>query len=194
MEPDYDFTRELQAYARINRIGQENEETRSYRLVNSNSEVEQRIVKRQNDRKEYPGTPINEHDIGTMEIDEVEELPKFKEKVAEKEGGRKRFVRKGNEDLKGMFQQGEFLNEEREDRRSQEGYEDDGDEEEREEVERRERDTDEVVHKRGLRQVEGWLDTADQFEGGERWGTYFVSIVGGFFVLMFCEFCFHLLF
>jgi hypothetical protein len=169
MEPDYDFTRELQAYARINRIGQENEETRSYRLINSNSEVEQRIVKRQNDREEWPGMRINEHDVGTLEIEEVEELPKFKEKVAEKEGQRKKFIRKGNADLKGAFQQGQFLMDEREDRRSQELKEEDGGEEE-EEVMWRERDTPEEAHKRGLKGVEGWLDTADQFEGGKDGG------------------------
>jgi len=165
MEPDYDFNRELQAYARINRIGQDNEETRSYRLINASSDIEQRIVKRQNDREEFPGTPINEQDVGTLEIEEVEEIPKFREKQEKREIERKKLSRGKEEDLRGVFQQGEFLNDEMGDRRSQEEFEE-GDEEgeEEPEVKWRERDTPQVEYEKGLKKVDGWLDTADQFE------------------------------
>src|SRR5436190_12169486 len=50
-EPDHLFSNEYQAIKRINRIGQENERTYSYRLYCKKSEVEMLIVKRQDARK-----------------------------------------------------------------------------------------------------------------------------------------------
>lgn len=58
MEPDYDFGRELQAYARVNRIGQKNSQTRSFRLVNAHNGVEGRIVARQVERGEDMGRRV----------------------------------------------------------------------------------------------------------------------------------------
>ena len=54
MEPDK-FTVESQAYGRVNRIGQRNPITRSYRLITAGSEIEGKILKRQVDRKEVYG-------------------------------------------------------------------------------------------------------------------------------------------
>ena len=50
-EPDHLFSNEYQAIKRINRIGQENRKTYSYRLYCKESEVEMLIVNRQNARK-----------------------------------------------------------------------------------------------------------------------------------------------
>jgi SNF2 family DNA or RNA helicase len=55
MEPDYEFIREMQGYARVYRIGQKNPLSRSYRLIDSGNEVEGAILKRQKDRKEFVG-------------------------------------------------------------------------------------------------------------------------------------------
>lgn len=60
MEPDYEFFRELQGYARVHRIGQKNLESRSYRLIDAGSEIEQRIVKRQEVRNELVGMEVKE--------------------------------------------------------------------------------------------------------------------------------------
>jgi hypothetical protein len=62
MEPDHEFFRELQGYARINRIGQKNPETFTYRLIDEGSEVEMSILKRQAGRGEFPGQ-FREQDI-----------------------------------------------------------------------------------------------------------------------------------
>jgi SNF2 family DNA or RNA helicase len=67
MEPDNEFWRERQGYARIHRIGQRNPLSRSYRLIAQNSEIEQRILKRQQDRKELPGRPIDEEEAALLE-------------------------------------------------------------------------------------------------------------------------------
>lgn len=74
MEPDYDFGRETQAYARVNRIGQRNDETKSYRLVDAGSAVERRIVRRQDERHEWPGRAIDEEDVGLAGVTSVDEL------------------------------------------------------------------------------------------------------------------------
>jgi SNF2 family DNA or RNA helicase len=50
-EPDYVAMTEEQANARICRIGQQNPETFSYRLLTSGSELEGRILKRQANRR-----------------------------------------------------------------------------------------------------------------------------------------------
>ena len=50
-EPDHLFSNEYQAIKRINRIGQENKKTYSYRLYCRESEVEMLIVNRQNARR-----------------------------------------------------------------------------------------------------------------------------------------------
>jgi hypothetical protein len=58
MEPDYEFYRELQAIARIHRIGQKNPRSYSFRLIGQGSEIENRIMKRQEDRGEAFGKEI----------------------------------------------------------------------------------------------------------------------------------------
>jgi len=58
MEPDHHFAHEIQAYARVHRIGQRNPTSFSYRLIDAESEIEQRILKRQADRKESPGKKV----------------------------------------------------------------------------------------------------------------------------------------
>jgi hypothetical protein len=58
MEPDYEFYRELQAVARVHRIGQRNERSYSFRLINEGSESEMRIVKRQDARGELHGKEV----------------------------------------------------------------------------------------------------------------------------------------
>jgi SNF2 family DNA or RNA helicase len=58
MEPDHHFARELRGYARVHRIGQRNPLSYSYCLINEASEIEQRILKRQVDRKEFPGRKL----------------------------------------------------------------------------------------------------------------------------------------
>ena len=67
MEPDNEFWRERQGYARIHRIGQRNPLSRSYRLIAKHSEIEQSIVKRQQDRRESPGRPIEKEEIMLLE-------------------------------------------------------------------------------------------------------------------------------
>jgi len=59
MEPDNEFVREMQAYARVHRIGQKNPLSRSYRLIDSGSEIEEAILKRQKDRNEFAGRPFS---------------------------------------------------------------------------------------------------------------------------------------
>jgi SNF2 family DNA or RNA helicase len=59
MEPDNEFVREMQAYARVHRIGQKNPLSRSYRLIDSGSEIEEAILKRQKDRNEVAGRPFS---------------------------------------------------------------------------------------------------------------------------------------
>ncbi|KAE9363422.1 hypothetical protein N431DRAFT_357289 [Stipitochalara longipes BDJ] len=67
MEPDNEFIREMQAYARVHRIGQKNPISRSYRLIDSGSEIEEAILKRQRDRKEFAG-----REIGSEEAEEIQ--------------------------------------------------------------------------------------------------------------------------
>ena len=55
MEPDFEFFRELQGYARVHRIGQKNFESYSYRFIDEGSAIEQRILKRQKERYEFTG-------------------------------------------------------------------------------------------------------------------------------------------
>jgi SNF2-related domain len=66
MEPDHHFMRELQGYARVLRIGQRNPWSYSYRLINESSEIEQRILKRQADRKEFPGRKVGLEELNTL--------------------------------------------------------------------------------------------------------------------------------
>jgi SNF2 family DNA or RNA helicase len=71
MEPDYDFGRELQAYHRIHRIGQQNPLTKSFRLIDADSEIEQRILKRQQDRKEFPGRILSNEEVFNLGVHEL---------------------------------------------------------------------------------------------------------------------------
>ncbi|KAK0110191.1 hypothetical protein ONS95_002842 [Cadophora gregata] len=68
MEPDYEFIYELQAYGRVHRIGQRNPMSRSFRLIDGNSEIESKILQRQVDRKEVAGTKINEVEVHQTEV------------------------------------------------------------------------------------------------------------------------------
>jgi SNF2 family DNA or RNA helicase len=72
MEPDNEFVREMQGYARVHRIGQKNPLSRSFRLINAESEIEQQILKRQEDRREFPGRLIIESEVEQLQV--VEEL------------------------------------------------------------------------------------------------------------------------
>lgn len=91
MEPDNEFWRERQVYARVHRIGQRNPLSRSYRLISASSEIEQKILRRQQDRKEYPGLPIGEEEIAQIEggpglqLPETADLPDIKEDEAKEE-------------------------------------------------------------------------------------------------------------
>jgi SNF2 family DNA or RNA helicase len=58
MEPDNEYVREMQGYARVHRIGQKNPLSRSYRLIDTGSEIEQAILKRQRDRREFAGREV----------------------------------------------------------------------------------------------------------------------------------------
>jgi hypothetical protein len=58
VEPDYEFYRELQSVARIHRIGQKNQRSYSFRLINEGAEIENRIVKRQEARGEVHGKEV----------------------------------------------------------------------------------------------------------------------------------------
>jgi SNF2 family DNA or RNA helicase len=66
MEPDNEFHRELQGYARVNRIGQRNPWTFSYRLIDDGSEVENSILQRQKERGELPGRVLKAVDVEKM--------------------------------------------------------------------------------------------------------------------------------
>lgn len=55
MEPDFEFSHEIQTYARVHRIGQLNPKTFSYRLTVQMDRVERDILTRQALRNEYPG-------------------------------------------------------------------------------------------------------------------------------------------
>jgi hypothetical protein len=80
MEPDYEFYREIQAVARIHRIGQRNERSYSFRLINKGSEIEMRIVKRQEVRGELHGKEVK-----TRRLSEVI-AEKQREEVKDGEG------------------------------------------------------------------------------------------------------------
>lgn len=58
MEPD-NFTTESQAYGRVDRIGQRNPVSGSYRLIDVGSEIEQKIIQRQINRNESYGRAVD---------------------------------------------------------------------------------------------------------------------------------------
>jgi len=60
MEPDHKYDHELQAFARINRIGQKNHIAFSYRLLDADSKIEQDIVVRQMENNETPGPLVKD--------------------------------------------------------------------------------------------------------------------------------------
>ena len=66
MEPDHEFYRELQGYARVNRIGQKNPWTFSYRLIDDGSAVENSILQRQKERGEFAGRVLKPGDVEKM--------------------------------------------------------------------------------------------------------------------------------
>lgn len=81
MEPDHEFFRELQGYARVNRIGQKNPWTFSYRLMDDGSKVEKLILDSQKERDEFHGKVLKPGDVVKMgpvddgtTIDESEDL------------------------------------------------------------------------------------------------------------------------
>lgn len=68
MEPD-NFTTESQAYGRVDRIGQRNPISGSYRLIDAGSEIEQKIIQRQVNRNESYGRPVeNVEDVQPGDI------------------------------------------------------------------------------------------------------------------------------
>ncbi|KAJ5053758.1 uncharacterized protein L3040_000049 [Drepanopeziza brunnea f. sp. 'multigermtubi'] len=69
MEPDYDFVRELQAYARVHRIGQKNPLSRSFRLITDDdaSPVERAILLRQLARNELVGREVRAEEVARIE-------------------------------------------------------------------------------------------------------------------------------
>lgn len=69
MEPDHHFVRELQGYARVHRIGQRNPVSYSWRLVDGASAVEGRVLRRQADRREFPGRRVGVQELGREEED-----------------------------------------------------------------------------------------------------------------------------
>ncbi|PVH73772.1 hypothetical protein DL98DRAFT_519725 [Cadophora sp. DSE1049] len=76
MEPDYEFHRELQGYARVHRIGQKNPGSRSYRLIDALDPVEQSILERQAARGEFPGRLDKAEGSDVGSVDEMEGLVK----------------------------------------------------------------------------------------------------------------------
>ncbi|CZT04000.1 uncharacterized protein RAG0_10595 [Rhynchosporium agropyri] len=76
MEPDYEFHRELQGYARVHRIGQKNPISYSYRLIDALDELEQGLVKRQKARGELPGRleRLDDSDEEVRGAEETEQL------------------------------------------------------------------------------------------------------------------------
>lgn len=76
MEPDTNFNRQIQAYARVHRIGQRNPGTLSFRLIDSGSEIEQAIVKKERDRREFPGKLLSPTDPDWPKEDEYRTLKK----------------------------------------------------------------------------------------------------------------------
>ena len=73
MEPDYEFYRELQAVARVHRIGQRNLRSYSLRLIDEGSEIENRIVKRQEQRGEVHGREVQTQLITEVIAEQQEE-------------------------------------------------------------------------------------------------------------------------
>ncbi|KUJ17485.1 uncharacterized protein LY89DRAFT_781683 [Mollisia scopiformis] len=69
MEPQYEFFREVQGYARVHRIGQRNPKSFSYRLIDEGSEVETSILKRQADRNEFAGKATDGDGAGLEQMD-----------------------------------------------------------------------------------------------------------------------------
>jgi len=66
MEPDYEFVNEIQVYGRVHRIGQKNDCSFSYRLIDTVNEVERAIIKRQKDRKEAFGRVLSNRECEVM--------------------------------------------------------------------------------------------------------------------------------
>lgn len=67
MEPDYEFIKELQGYGRVHRIGQKNNSSFSYRLIDPTSEIERAILKKQQDRKEVVGRALSDSELKMIE-------------------------------------------------------------------------------------------------------------------------------
>lgn len=67
MEPD-NYTTESQAYGRVDRIGQKNPVSESYRLIDVGSEIEQKIIQRQVNRNESYGRPVEAVEEVTSEF------------------------------------------------------------------------------------------------------------------------------
>ncbi|KAF4630325.1 hypothetical protein G7Y89_g7820 [Cudoniella acicularis] len=61
MEPDIEFSREVQAYCRVHRIGQKNDESWSFRLIDEESPMalENLLVKREKDSSMRFGRPVS---------------------------------------------------------------------------------------------------------------------------------------
>lgn len=101
MEPDNEFFRERQGYARVHRIGQRNPLSRSYRLIMAESEIEQRIVKRQNDRREFFGKRLTADASAELDrADKLREEVAIVKELQEEEAYKAEHNREAEENLK----------------------------------------------------------------------------------------------
>jgi len=67
MEPEYEFVNELQAYGRVHRIGQKNPCSFSFRLINSASDIEKKIIERQKARHERVGRIVEGEELENLD-------------------------------------------------------------------------------------------------------------------------------
>jgi len=70
MEPNPKFESEMQTYARIHRLGQMSEKIYTFRLVDSDSEYEEEILKVQAQAGQFPGRPRGFHEDVEDEVEE----------------------------------------------------------------------------------------------------------------------------
>ncbi|CAL3973358.1 unnamed protein product [Diplocarpon coronariae] len=86
MEPDCEFYRELQGYARVHRLGQRNPTSRSYRLVDAGNRWERRILERQAERGEFPGRADCDEESPHRHGDVTELISRGSEPASPREG------------------------------------------------------------------------------------------------------------
>jgi hypothetical protein len=67
MEPSPHYHQEMQAYARIHRIGQKNKRVDTFRLIDEGSKLEESILQRQADALQFPGRSAAIHSANPRE-------------------------------------------------------------------------------------------------------------------------------